>query len=434
MKVLTGLALALGLCGSLKAATEVHIKVGGQGGADARFALGLPPFIAAAPQKPEDAVTAKQLREIVRADLLFSRYFNLLEQGPHFDGDNRDKIGSDWKNLGSGWLLTAQVSQAGEKLQMIARLDNLNAGEAVFERHYKQDKSYQRSLAHKLSDDVVQAVSGRMGIAQSQIVFANNQSGHKELYLVDYDGENLRQLTRHRSITLLPRFSPDRRYIAYTSYKDGNPDLFLLDLANAGLKVLSNKQGLNIAGGFSADGSQILMTMSRQKSPNLFVKTLSDGQITQLTQHFGADSSPTFSPDASQVAFVSDRSGNPQIYILDMATHRAKRLTNLNWCDSPSWSPTGEWIAFAGRANALDKMDIFLVDVTGNQIRQLTKGEGSNENPSWSPDGRFLAFTSTRNSASGRDKPELYVMDADGSAPHRIVDIPGSSFTPNWSQ
>src|SRR5207245_2881547 len=110
--------------------------------------------------------------------------------------------------------------------------------------------------------------------------------------------------------------------------------------------------------------------------------------------------------DGAQVAFVSDRSGNPQIYTMTMETQKAKRLTrNMNWCDSPAWSPTGEWIVFAGRYDLHDKMDIFLVDVTGNQVRQLTHGEGSNEDPSWAPDGRFIAFSSNR---GGR--PEIFVM------------------------
>ncbi|MDD5628499.1 MAG: Tol-Pal system beta propeller repeat protein TolB, partial [Elusimicrobia bacterium] len=59
---------------------------------------------------------------------------------------------------------------------------------------------------------------------------------------------------------------------------------------------------------------------------------------------------------------------------------------------------------------------------------QLTHGEGANENPTWSPDGRFLAFSSTRNGRS-----ELFVMDSDGSAPHRLADIPGNTTTPTWS-
>ncbi|MBI3566385.1 MAG: TolB family protein, partial [Elusimicrobia bacterium] len=120
--------------------------------------------------------------------------------------------------------------------------------------------------------------------------------------------------------------------------------------------------------------------------------------------------------------------GNPQIYVLDLGSKQARRLTNMNWCDAPAWSPTGEWIAFAGRANRKDKMDVFLVDVTGGSVRQLTHGEGSNEDPSWSPDGRLLAFSSTR---TGRS--QVFVMDADGSAPRLAADVPGASSTPHWS-
>jgi TolB protein len=202
----------------------------------------------------------------------------------------------------------------------------------------------------------------------------------------------------------------------------------MLDLETGRAITMSDEQGLNIAGGFSPDGKKLLMTLSRGKSPNLYLKDLEGGALERLTFHFGADSTPTFSPDARQVAFVSDRSGNPQIYVLDLATKQARRLSNLNWCDSPAWSPTGEWIAFAGRANRKDKMDVFLVDITGGQVRQLTHGEGSNEDPTWSPDGRLLAFSSTRDG-----RAQIYVMDADGSAPRRAADVPGASSTPHWS-
>ena len=170
------------------------------------------------------------------------------------------------------------------------------------------------------------------------------------------------------------------------------------------------------------------MTLSRGKSPNLFLKEVAGGPAERLTSHFGADSTPTFSPDARQAAFVSDRSGNPQIHILDIPTKKITRLTHLNWCDAPAWSPTGEWIAFSGRAHNKDKMDIFLVDITGGQVRQLTRGEGSNEDPAWSPDGRFLTFSSTRGKRS-----QIWVMDSDGSAPRLMADVPGSSVTPHWS-
>lgn len=427
MQRLAALAVLLSLSSPAFAATDVYIKLAGQGG-DARLPLGMPPFVAESASSDE-ALLAKQLHDVVREDLLLSRYFTLLEDGPHFDGANGRAIQAEWKSKAAGWLLTAKVGQSAGQMAVSVQLYDLGSGDSVFDRYYRQDAKYLRSAAHRVADDVVKQLTGKTGIAHTQIAFAASQNGKKELYVIDYDGANVKQLTRHGSITLLPRWAPDRKSLAYTSYKDGNPDLFLLDLGSGKSSALSNDQGLNVAGGFSPDGTQLLMTLSRQKSPNLYLKNLSDGSVTQLTQHFGADSSPTFSPDAQQVAFVSDRSGNPQIYVLDLTTRRAKRLTTLNWCDSPSWSPTGEWIAFSGRANSKDKLDVFLVDVTGGQVRQLTHQEGSNENPSWSADGRFLTFTSTRDG-----RAQLYVMDADGSAPHKLADIPGAIGTPDWSR
>lgn len=421
-----GLSLALAAWGAA-AAPEVHISLAGRTGEARAIALALPPFIAEDHQRGADALLAKQLRDVVRDDLLFSRSFSLLEDGPHFDGANLKDIVPQWKARLAGCLLVAKVGAAG-KLSLSAQLVDLGSGEILFERYYRQEAAFPRSLAHRLADDLVLTLTGKNGIAHTLIAFANDSTGHKEISVMDYDGANRRQLTAYGSISLLPRFSPDRKALAFTSYKNGNPDLFRMDLMTGKVEPLSTDQGLNIAGGFSPDGTQLLMTLSRERSPNLYLKNLSDSSVTRLTQHFGADSSPTFSPDAAQVAFVSDRSGNPQIHILDMTTQRVKRLTNLNWCDSPAWSPTGEWIAFAGRAHNKDKMDIFLVDITGNQIRQLTHGEGANENPNWSPDGRFLAFTSTRAGHS-----ELFVMDADGSAPHRLADIPSNTSTPTWS-
>ena len=427
MTVLAG-ALAL-LLGPFPArAADVFINLSGRSQAPA-MALGMPPFLAQDPTRGPDALAAKELQEIVREDLLFSRHFKILDQGPIFTGANLAEIQPEWKLRGAGWILTARAADLGSKVSLTVQLTDLGSGQSLFERHYRQDKAFLRSLAHKASDDIVFALTGRNGIAHTQLAFVNNRTGHKEIFMMDYDGAGLRQLTTDRSISLLPRLSPDRRRLAYTSYKRGNPDLYLVDLETGRSQSLSAEQGLNVAGGWSPDGSQLLMTLSRQSNPNLYLKSMADGSVQRLTQHFGVDTSATFSPDSAQVAFVSDRSGNPQIYILNLTTQRAKRLTRLNWCDSPAWSPTGEWIVFAGRAGVKDPIDIYIVDVTGTQIRQLTRGEGSNENPTWSPDGRFIGFISTRNK-----KPELFIMDADRSAPHRVAELEGPSTTPNWSQ
>ena len=407
------------------AASDVYIGVAGRPGAAQQWTVGLPPFL---PERPDGAAQklGADVRGVVRDDLLASRYFQTLDTPADADPEDNEP----WRKAGAGFVLSARVLLQAGKASLTVKLRDVGSGDTVLERYYRQDARYWRSAAHRIADDLVRQMTGKSGVAHTQIAFINDQSGHKEIYLIDYDGENLRRLTDDRSINLLPRWSPEGRTLVYTSYKRGNPDLVELNLDKGATRVLSDRQGLNLPGGFSPDGSQLVVTISAQKNPNIYQLDLGDLSVKPLTTHFGVESSATFSPDGTQVAFASDRSGNPQIHLMDLTTSRTRRITRLNWCDSPSWSPSGEWIVFAGRANNKDPMDIFIVDVTGSHIRQLTHGEGSNEDPGWSPDGRFIVFTTTRGEKRRR---KLYVMDADGSAPRLLADVPGNSFTPSWS-
>lgn len=423
---LIGVLAVLLAAGGARAA-DVYIGVEGPRGAKSEWVLGLGPVLPADPKSPQDTETGRKLRNVLRADLLFSRYFDLVERGPAADVKDPKERLEFWKRRGAVFLLEGTAGRKDGQVTLTARLIDLGSGETMLSRHYRQSGDYWRAVAHRASDDVVRQLTGRPGIAQSRIAFVNDQTGAKELYLIDYDGARLKRLTMNKSILLLPRWTPDGSGIVFTSYMNGNPDLFHYDLGRGRVKPLSERQGLNLAGGFSPDGARLAATISRGKNPNIFLIDMKTGKAKRAATRGGVESSPTFSPDGKHIAFVSDRAGNPQIYTMELATGHTRKLTRMNWCDSPAWSPTGEWIALAGRANPRDSFDIFLVDVAGTRIMQLTHGEGSNENPAWSPDGRFLAFTTTRDK-----KRRLYVMDADGSAPRAIADVRGDSFTPHW--
>lgn len=388
-----------------------------------QWRLGLDSFFPADAKRPGDAKTALELRDIVRSDLLFSRYFSLIEREPGGGGSTAE----DWKKRGAGFLLEAQASHIADQVSLNVTVKDMGSGEPMLSRFYRQSEKHVRLLAHKVADDVVRQLTGRQGIARTRIAFVNDASGSKELYLMDYDGARSSRITAFKSISLMPRWAPDGRSLAFTSYRDGNPDIFLLDLERGATKPLWDRQGLNLAGGFSPDAKTLAAAVTRGAGPQIYLIDLRKGGAKRLTSERGVESSPTYSPDGEHIAYVTDRSGNPQIYTRELATGRTRRLSHLNWCDSPSWSPTGEWIAFAGRAHPRDPFDIYLTDVTGNRIVQLTHGEGSNEDPTWSPDGRFLAFSTTRDK-----RRRIYAMDRDGSAPHPLGDVPGGSFTPAW--
>ncbi|HAT71788.1 MAG TPA: hypothetical protein DCS63_03125 [Elusimicrobia bacterium] len=422
------LALLLLIAASpLSAGTDIYIGIA-PGAEVKKTALAMASFLPTRPGSQEDLALAATFHDIVRADLLYSRYFDVKEDAlSPANLDISPKSLDYWKGL-AGHLITGRAQDAGSVWTFSARLVDLATGKVVTEKFYQGEKRALRRAAHLFADDVVQRLTGRPGIAHSKLAFANNATGRKEIYTADYDGENLTKLTSDNSINLLPRWSADAARVYYTTYRWGNPDMFEIDLKAGKIRPFTTFQGLNIPGGISPDGLTMVMTLSRGDDPNIYTLNVVTKQLKKLLTDFGVSSSPTWSPDGTQVAFVSDRSGNPQIYVLTLATGATRRLTRLNWCDSPSWSPSGEWIVFSGRETNKENLNIFLTDLTGSQIRRLTNKAGDNEDPSWSPDGRFVGFTSTR-----RGKREVFVMDADGSAPHPLTDMKGHSFTPSWS-
>lgn len=409
------------------AGTEVYIGVSPN--LEARkTGLALAQFHPSRPQTPEDLVLAETLRGVIRADLMYSRYFDIKEDPmtPANLDTGKESL-AYWKSL-AGHLITGRAQDSGSVWTFTARLYDLSTGKVVMEKFYQGEKRALRRAAHLFADDVVLRLTGRRGVAHSKLAFANNATGRKEIYMADYDGENLTRLTSDDSIALLPRWSVDATRIYYTTYRYGNPDMFEIDLKAGKIKPFTTFQGLNIPGGFSPDGMTMVMTLSRGDDPGIYTLNVVTKAVKRLLKGYGVSSSPTWAPDGTQVAFVSDRSGNPQLYVLNVSSGTTRKLTRLNWCDSPSWSPSGEWIVFAGRETPKENFNIFITDLTGSQIRRLTNKAGDNEDPSWSPDGRFIAFTSTRNG-----RREIFVMDADGSAPHPLTEMKGHSFTPNWS-
>ncbi|MBU2575413.1 MAG: hypothetical protein KKH28_15200 [Elusimicrobia bacterium] len=394
-----------------------------------KTAVALAEFLPARAVNPKDLELAEAFRGIIRADLLYSRYFDLKEEpfSPANLSTGADAI-KFWKTAGAAYLVSAKASQRESVWTFNARLHDLGTGKIILEKFYQGEPRALRRAAHLFSDDVILRITGRKGLAHSKLAFSNNSTGFKEIYIVDYDGGNLLQLTDDRSINLLPRWSQDATKIYYTTYRYGNPDMFEIDRKAGKIRPFTTYQGLNIPGGFSPDGLTMVMTLSRGDDPNIYILNVVTKKLKKMLTAFGVSSSPTYSPDGAQIAFISDRAGNPQVFVLDLETKKIRKLTRMNWCDSPNWSPSGEWIVFAGRAASKEKLNIFLTDLTGSQIRRLTDKAGNNEDPSWSPDGRFIAFTSTR-----RGRRELFVMDADGSAPHPLTDLKGKTYTPNWS-
>ena len=400
-----------------------------------KFRIAIPDFknLSARNEHPDLSV---KLPEIVSNDLEFSGYFSPMDKEAFLgeeDGSlNQESIHfKDWSVIGAELLLKGAYTRIGRSLEVEIRMFDVFWGRQILGKRALGDIRRSRYLMHRLSNDIIRALTGHEGIFLTRLAFVGNASGHKEIYVCDYDGHNVRQITADKSIALLPRWSSDGKKILYNSYKDGGPMLYMQDFASGGVKRISARSGLNTGASWAPDGKKVALTLSPKGNPDIFTIDLNGKIIRRLIDHWGIDVSPTFSPDGNRIAFVSNRSGSPQIYVLDLINDIEERLTfedetfEGKYSTSPTWSSLNR-IAFSSLNQG--HFDIYTMDANGGLLRRLTGNQGDNEDPCWSPDGRYIVFSSNR-----EGRYHLYFMNANGQNQRRVTFLEGDQTAPSWA-
>ena len=342
---------------------------------------------------------------------------------------------SAWSKLGAQWLIKGQYekSESGDgKYKFVFRLFDVVNEQFLVGKRYQGKKSFMRKIMHRFADEVMEQLTGKRGVAETRLAFLSRTRDGKEMHAVDFDGANVQKLTDEKSVILSPDWSPDGRFIVYTSYKAHNPDLILLDPdGKRRRRPLLRLPGINSAAAWSPDGSKISLVLSKDSNSEIYVLNRWR-KLTRLTRHFNIDTSPTWSPDGKQIAFTSDRSGTgrPQIYIMDATSGDrtgVKRITfQSRYNDNPSWSPDGDKIAFTSMVKRNFQIKIYNTET--RKTTNVTSGPGSKEEPTWSPDGQFLAYRLTR----GR-KPSIHIKRVGGGKSRQLTFLPNGGVSPTWS-
>lgn len=401
---------------------EVYLEITSPG--LRRVAVAAPPFLILPGTPAENAAEFQKtldrdLEAAAPIAVVERRLYSLVEDDPR-----PEVLHQRWRAIGAQFLLTGTVVRAGGQLVIEARLVDLLSGELAFAKRYRAGLTAVPAAAHTLANDIVQQFTGRPGPFLSRIAFVSDRSGSSELWIMDWDGANPRQLTKHGAIALAPTWSPDGRHLVFTSYLRGAPALYLLTPAEGYLKLLWDQGGVNSSPAVSPDGKTIAFASAVDGNVDIWLIPVEGGDARRLTSARAIDTQPTWAPNGRQIAFTSTRSGSPQIYLMDADGTNVRRLSfGGEFHDEPQFSSDGMRVVCTTRVGG--RFQLATLDTVSGD-RRVLPGPGSNENPTFAPDGSMIAFESNRTGS-----PQIFITDADG-VPRQLT-TEGTNHSPAWT-
>lgn len=418
-------ALALG---QRNAFGQARVQV--PGGEYAPIPIAIPAFSAGT---PSDGEVGNGVSGVITNNLKRSGLFAPIDQAAFIDRQvNIDAPPNfqNWKTINAQALVTGRMTRQGDgRLKAEFRLWDVATGQQLAGQQYFTAPEYWRRIAHIISDQIYERLTGEKGYFDSRIVFVD-ETGAKErrvkrLALMDQDGANVRYLTRGADLVLTPRFSPSTQEITYMEFGQGDPRVYLFNVETGQREIVGNFPGMSFSPRFSPDGQRIVMSMQQGGNSNLFVMDLRSKNMTRLTDTPAIDTSPSYAPDGSKLCFESDRGGKPQIYVMGANGGAAQRISfGEGSYSTPVWSPRGDYIAFTKQGGGQFSIGIMKTDGTGERL--LASGF-HNEGPTFAPNGRVVMFF--RDQGAG---PSLYTVDVSGRNELKVP-TPGYASDPAWS-
>jgi Tol biopolymer transport system component len=250
------------------------------------------------------------------------------------------------------------------------------------------------------------------------------------VYVMNSDGSDRTRLTEGQAGFLsAPTWSPDGSKLAFVSERDGSPDIWLMDSEGSNLVNLTRHEAKDHSPAWSPDGQWIAFASVRDSLYwELYLMRPDGSDVQRLTWWEDAsDLSPSWSPDGTRLAFASKRDGNWEIYMMDRDGGNLVRLTDHPADDTnPAWSPDGGRVAFSSTRDGYP--EIYVMPIAGGQPINISNAPFSSEHgPTWSPDGGRIAFYSDRDG-----EWDIYIMASDGSDVIKLTGDTSNDQVPAW--
>jgi len=224
-----------------------------------------------------------------------------------------------------------------------------------------------------------------------QIAFHSDRGGDFDIWVMNVDGSNPVNLTRHAGDDKFPAWSPSGDQIAFHSDRGGDFDIWVMNVDGSNPVNLTRHAGDDKFPAWSPDGARIAFASDRDGSYDIWLMDPDGSNLAKLTDSPARDRYPIWSPDGTRLTFNTDRDGNQEIYIMNAdgsdpvnVTHTPYIEGLADWSPAPPEGGTGGTRLVLYSERKKDK-DVYVLDLATGQWTDLTNSPYSDEYCAWWP-------------------------------------------------
>lgn len=393
--------------------------------------------IAVVPFSGEERATT-DLTEIIRHDLNRSGEFKTLPTGSMAQKpSNASDVSIDyWRRIKMDALVIGKVQPLPDgKYKVDYSLFDVfaqnNAEKPVMSHTFTVPGSALRGLAHHISDQIFERLTGHPGAFSSRIAYVttrwkNNKISEYRLEIADSDGYNPKPLLISREPIMSPAWSPDGKQLAYVSFENHRSQIYVVDIVSGQRRLISKRPGINGSPAWSPDGTKLAYVLSNQNTPKLYVMDLRNNDPIQITEGGSIDTEPAWAPDGKSLYYTSNRGGKPQIYKVNLASKAIERVTfEGDYNARPVLTSDGRYVVMIHRLAG--RFHIAAQDLKNGQVLILTETQ-LDQSPSLAPNDRMVIYSTLQDG-----KRTLSAVSVDGRVKLKIPTSEGEVQDPAWS-
>jgi len=221
-----------------------------------------------------------------------------------------------------------------------------------------------------------------------QLAYVSFEGSKSSIFVQTLRSGNRFQVSNKPGINGAPAFSPDGRKLVVTlGGINGNPDIYILDITSRQTKRLTTHRAIDTEGTWSPDGRYIYFTSDRSGGPQVYRVSVNGGTPERVTFEGSYNARPRLSPDGTRLAMVHNDRGNYRIAVMDIERKDLLVLSTGRQDESPSFAPNSDSLIYATRQGGDGVLETVSAD---GLIRQkMASGQGDVREPVWSPFPKF---------------------------------------------